>query len=78
MTENLSMGGVLLKTRSSAPEGSDVSLRLALPSDITKEGELCLLCRGRVLRRVETPNTAIIAIEFSSYDVVLNTHDQAG
>jgi hypothetical protein len=31
-----------------------------------------------VLRRVETPKTAKIAIEFTSYDVVLNNQDQAG
>lgn len=78
MTENLSMGGVLLKTHSSVPKGSDVNLRLALPSDIARGGELCLLCRGRVVRRVETPKTAIIAIEFSSYHVVLKSQNQVG
>jgi c-di-GMP-binding flagellar brake protein YcgR len=75
MTQNLSMGGVLLVTHGSVTEGSEVSLRLALPSDIGKGGGLCFLCHGRVVRRVESPKTAMIAIEFTSYDVVLK--DQA-
>lgn len=78
VTDNLSLGGVLLMTRSSAPEGSEVTFRLALPPEISEKSELGLLCRGRVLRRVETHKAAMIAIEFSSYDVVMKTQDQAG
>ena len=77
-SENLSLGGVLLMTRSSTPVGAEVTLRLALPPDIGKRSELCLLCRGIVLRRVETHRTAILAIEFSGHDVVAKTADQVG
>lgn len=71
------MGGVLLSSSSFATEGLEVSVRLALPSDISKRGELRLLCRGTVVRRIQRrPKTTLIAIAFTSHDVVLK--DQAG
>lgn len=75
-TENLSMGGVLLRSSSFATESLEVSVRLALPSDISKGGELRLLCRGTVVRRVQRPKTTLIAIAFTGYDVFRK--DQAG
>lgn len=39
LTKNLSLGGVLLKTRSSVPQGAEVTLRLAMPPAITKSGD---------------------------------------
>jgi hypothetical protein len=70
LTEDISLSGVLLKTNSCVAEGSEVALLLALPAQITHSYEVRVLCRGRVLRRVERADRAAVAVEFSNYDLL--------
>ena len=70
LTEDISLSGVLLKTNSCVSEGSEVALLLALPAQITHTLEVRVLCRGRVLRRVETNDRATVAVEFSAYELL--------
>jgi c-di-GMP-binding flagellar brake protein YcgR len=65
LTEDISLGGVLLDTNSCVAEGAEVAVLLALPAQITRTFEIRAMCRGRVLRRVEKRNRAAVAIEFS-------------
>ena len=70
LTEDISLSGVLLKTNSCVSEGSEVALLLALPAQVTQSCEVRVLCRGRVLRRVEKADRAVVAVEFSDYDLL--------
>ena len=77
LTEDISLGGVLLKTNSCVAEGSDVALFLVLPAEITRTSEARVLCRGRVLRREEHGTRAAIAVEFSDYDLLPQYQEKA-
>ncbi len=68
LTEDISLGGVLVRTNSCVAEGSEVSLVVALPAAITRTAEVHVLCRGRVLRREEHGTRAVVAVEFSEYE----------
>ena len=68
LTEDISLGGVLLRTNSCVSEGSEVSLIVVLPVAITRTPEVHLLCSGRVLRREERGTRAVVAVEFSDYE----------
>lgn len=70
LTEDISLGGVLLRTNSCVSEGSEVALLLALPHQITQTHEVRVLCRGRVLRRVDKGDRAMVAVEFSHHDLL--------
>lgn len=67
LIENISLGGVLLRTGSSMSEGTEVSLIVVLPAAITRTSEIRVLCSGRVLRREERGTRALVAVEFSEY-----------
>lgn len=67
MIENISLGGVLLRTSSSMSEGTEVSLIVTFPAAITRTSEVRVLCSGRVLRREERGTRALVAVEFSDY-----------
>jgi hypothetical protein len=67
LTEDISLGGVLLRTNSCVAEGSEVSLIVTLPAAITRTSEVHVLCSGRVLRREERGTRAVVAVEFSDY-----------
>jgi c-di-GMP-binding flagellar brake protein YcgR len=77
LTEDISLGGVLLRTNSCVAEGSEVALLLAFPVQITRTREVRVLCRGRVLRRVEKADRAVVAVEFSEYDLLPKNHVKA-
>ena len=68
LTEDISLGGLLVRTNSCVSEGSDVSLIVALPAAITRTSEVHVLCSGRVLRREERGTRAVVAVEFSGYE----------
>lgn len=70
LTVDISLSGALLKTNSCVSEGSEVALLLVLPAEITQTFEVRVLCRGRVLRRVETGERAMVAVEFNPYHVL--------
>jgi hypothetical protein len=55
LTEDISLGGVLLRTNSCVSEGSEVSLIVVLPVAITRTPEV----RG---------TRAVVAVEFSDYE----------
>lgn len=67
LTEDISLGGVLLRTGSCVSEGSEVSLIVTLPAAVTRTPEIPVLCSGRVLRREEHGTRAVVAVEFSDY-----------
>src|SRR5215469_2583957 len=71
-----SLGGALVRTNSCVAEGSEVSLVVALPVEITPSSDVCVVCRGRVLRREERGTRAVVAVEFSHYDFLLQTAAQ--
>jgi PilZ domain len=77
LTEDMSLGGVLLKTNSCVAEGSEVALLLVLPVEITGTREVRVFCRGRVLRRAEHGTRAAIAVEFSEHDLLPQYQDKA-
>src|SRR5262249_50337310 len=64
LTENISLGGVLVRTNSCVAEGSEVYPRRLLE----RTSEVHVLCRGRVLRREEHGTRAVVAVEFSDYE----------
>jgi c-di-GMP-binding flagellar brake protein YcgR len=66
LTEDISLGGVLLRTNSCVSEGSEVSLIVESPAAITRTSEVHVLCSGRVLRRKEHGTRAVVAVEFSN------------
>jgi c-di-GMP-binding flagellar brake protein YcgR len=68
LTEDISLGGVLVRTNSCVAEGSEISLVVVLPAAITRTSEVNVLCRGRVLRREEHGTRAVVAVEFSDYE----------
>ena len=68
LTEDISLGGVLVRTNSCVAEGSEVSLVVVLPAAITRTSEVHVLCSGRVLRREERGTRAVVAVEFSYYE----------
>jgi PilZ domain len=68
LTEDISLGGALVRTNSCVAEGSEVSLVVALPVEITRTSEVRVLCTGIVLRRQEHGIRAIVAIKFSNYE----------
>jgi len=68
LTEDISLGGLLVRTNSCVSEGSEVSLIVALPAAITRTSEVHVLCSGRVLRREERGMRAVVAVEFSNYE----------
>lgn len=70
VTQDISLGGALVKTNSCVAEGSEVSLVVALPAEITGTGESRMLCRGKVLRREERGPTVLIAVKFSEREVL--------
>src|SRR5215472_17870652 len=70
-----SLGGALVRTNSCVAEGSEVSL-VALPVEITRSSGVCVVCRGRVLRREERGTRAVVAVEFSHYDFLPQTAAQ--
>src|SRR5215469_6256698 len=76
LTEDISLGGALVRTNSCVAEGSQVSLVVALPVEITRSSEVCVVCRGRVLRREERGTRAVVAVEFSHYDFLPQTAAQ--
>jgi c-di-GMP-binding flagellar brake protein YcgR len=67
LIEDISLGGVLLRTGSSMSEGTEVSLIVVLPAAITRTSEVRVLCSGTVLRREERGTRALVAVEFSDY-----------
>jgi c-di-GMP-binding flagellar brake protein YcgR len=77
LTEDISVGGVLLRTNSCVSEGSEVSLLVALPPQITRTAEVRIFCRGRVLRRVERGDRAAVAVEFIYYDLIPKYKEKA-
>jgi c-di-GMP-binding flagellar brake protein YcgR len=68
LTEDISLGGALVRTNSCVAEGSEVSVIVALPVGITGTSELRVLCRGRVVRREERGARAVVGIEFGDYE----------
>jgi c-di-GMP-binding flagellar brake protein YcgR len=72
LTEDISLGGVLLRTNSCVSEGSEVSLIVTLPAAITRTCEVHVLCSGRVLRREERGTRVVVAVEFSDYEPLSN------
>jgi len=69
LTENISLGGVLVRTNSCVAEGSEVFLLVAYPRRLLERtSEVHVLCRGRVLRREEHGTRAVVAVEFSDYE----------
>ncbi len=70
LTEDVSLGGVLVRTNSCVAVGSEVSLVVALPAQLTGSFEVRVLCRGRVLRREDGGTRAVVAVEFSDYEVL--------
>lgn len=70
LTEDISLGGVLVRTNSCVAEGAEVVLVVVLPTAITGTSEVRVLCRGNVVRREEHGTRAVVAVEFSDYDVV--------
>jgi c-di-GMP-binding flagellar brake protein YcgR len=70
LTEDISLGGVLVRTNSCVAEGAEVSLVVVLPAAITRTSEVNVLCRGRVLRREDHRTRAVVAVEFSDYELL--------
>lgn len=64
VTQDISLGGVLLRTSSCVGEGAEVAVSLIMPLQISRTREVHVLCRGKVLRRTEQARAANIAIEF--------------
>jgi c-di-GMP-binding flagellar brake protein YcgR len=68
VTQNISLGGVFLRTGSCVAQGSEVAVLLVLPVEVTRTREVRILCQGIVLRREEEGTRAGIAISFNHYE----------
>ncbi|MBV9480092.1 MAG: PilZ domain-containing protein [Acidobacteria bacterium] len=68
VTQNLSLGGVLLRTSNCVEVDTEVGLTLVFPVEITHTREIHIVCRGRVLRREQFVTRSAIAVEFKHYE----------
>jgi c-di-GMP-binding flagellar brake protein YcgR len=76
VTQNLSLGGVSLRTSNCVEEGTEVALLLVFPVEITRTREVHMVCRGTVLRRDEHGTRAAIAVEFKHYEPLPQYQDE--
>jgi c-di-GMP-binding flagellar brake protein YcgR len=76
VTQNLSLGGVSLRTSNCVKEGAEVALLLVFPVEITRTREVHIVCRGLVLRREEHGTRAAIAVEFRHYEPLPQFQDE--
>ncbi len=76
VTQNLSLGGVLLRTSNCVKEGTEVGLTLVFPVEITHTREVHILCRGKVLRREQFGTRSAIALEFKHYEPLPQYQDE--
>ncbi len=76
VTQNLSLGGVLLRTSNCVEEGAEVGLTLVFPIEITRTREVHIVCRGKVVRRQQFGTRSAIAVEFKHYEPLPQYHDE--
>jgi c-di-GMP-binding flagellar brake protein YcgR len=76
VTQNLSLGGVLLRTSNCVQEDVEVGLSLVFPIEITRTREVHIVCRGRVLRREQFGTRSVIAVEFKHYEPLPQYQDE--
>jgi hypothetical protein len=76
VTQNLSLGGVLLKTSNCVEEGTEVGLTLVFPLEITRTREVHIVCRGNVVRRQPSGTRSIIAVAFKHYEPLPQYQDE--
>ena len=76
VTQNISLGGVLLRTSNCVAEDTEVALTLVFPVEITHTREVHIVCRGRVLRRQEFGTRSVIAVEFKHYEPLPQYQDE--
>ncbi len=76
VTQNLSLGGVQLRTSNCVQEDTEVALLLVFPVEITRTREVHMVCRGKVLRRQELGTRAAIAVEFRHYEPLPQYQDE--
>ncbi len=76
VTQNLCLGGVLLRTSNCVHEGVEVGLTLVFPVEITRTREVHIMCRGKVLRRQQFGTRSLIAIEFKHYEPLPQYQDE--
>lgn len=76
VTQNLSRGGVLLRTSNCVHEGAEVVLNLVFPVEITRTREVHIVCQGKVLRREQFGTRSAIAVEFRHYEPLPQYQDE--
>lgn len=76
VTQNLSLGGVLLKTSNCVEEGTEVGLTLVFPLEITRTREVHIVCRGNVVRRQPFGTRSTIAVAFKHYEPLPQYQDE--
>lgn len=76
VTQNISLGGVLLRTSNCVAEDTEVALTLVFPVEITRTREVHIVCRGRVLRREQFGTRSAIAVEFKHYEPLPQYQDE--
>jgi hypothetical protein len=76
ITQDLSLGGVLLRTSNCVQEGTEVGMTIVFPIEITRTREVHIVCRGRVLRRQQFGTRSVIAVEFKHYEPLPQFQDE--
>jgi c-di-GMP-binding flagellar brake protein YcgR len=76
VTQNLSLGGVLLRTSNCVAKDTEVGMTLVFPVEITRTREVHIVCRGRVLRSQQFGTRSAIAIEFKHYEPLPQYQDE--